>query len=170
MVLFLLERLIHKVVLLVVQVGTQETVFASAQIFREPTVRAVLTVRHITAVVALIDGEAFVAEFGIVRIGAIDNILTRLDKLSVIAILTVFGRVDEVAIFAVSRSRGVRTVFVVHLHEIETRDGSGQLRELFEEGTSEIVISTVVTTIPGIPMPFIGQIDFIGLFSPSWFL
>jgi len=152
------KRLVEEVILLLAQVGTETTIAAPLQIRREETIAAVPAEGDVGAIVGFENAEAFVAEFGIVEVGAIDAVLAALKQFSVVTIFAVFRGIDEVAVLAVPRPRGEVAILVPDDHGAEARDCLVQFAELGEERTGEIERTPVLDEILLVVIPLLVRI------------
>src|SRR6185295_1331098 len=82
-------------------------------------------------------------------------------QLAVVAILAIFRRIDEIAIFTVARSGRVWAVFIAHLSQVRLWHGHAEFAKLLEKRSREVKFLRIFHRIPMIAEPVWNFIDFI---------
>jgi hypothetical protein len=151
------------------EIRGETAIAAPDEIHGEGTVMAILTEGQVPAIVGSVDAETLVTEFGIIQIGTIDAVLAALEQFPVITILTIFGRIDEIAIAAIPRASREVGILVGNNRECHPGHRFVQVRKLLEERPRKIKIPAVLDKITIVGMPLVRRIHLVWL-PPERFL
>src|SRR3989344_668886 len=119
------------------------------------TVGAVLAETQPGTLVAVVDREALVAEFGVEHIMTVRRVFGFLKHLAVVAVFAVLRGIGEVTVFGIRCPGGVFAVFVPYSDERHARYGFVQFRPLVEKRAGKIVRPTILHGIKRIALPFV---------------
>jgi len=91
---FSTELFVSNTVLFPLQIGAKQAVRAARKVLGKPAVAAVFTVQQVSRAIAVANIKAFVAEFRVIAVGAVDTVCRALKQLAVITVLTVLGGIN----------------------------------------------------------------------------